>query len=217
MSEAATAVSRRRRSDTGLVRATERDLRLLRFVGEQYAVTLPQLAVLMDRSIYAARWLRERWQRAGWVEARALLVGEPVFVWLTRRGTTAAGVDYPVWRPTPGALAHVAAVTHVRLDIERRHRGVVWISERQLAQEPSDRGIHRPDAIMELAGQVIAVEVELTQKERRRSRRVMQELVAVYGTVAYFAAPGPRRLLHELAEEIRADRVQVLPLPGASQ
>ena len=35
---------RARRSDAGTVRCSERDLELLRFVGEQYAVTLPQLA-----------------------------------------------------------------------------------------------------------------------------------------------------------------------------
>ena len=64
-----------RRADAGLVRATERDLRLLRWVAEQYAVSIPQLARLMGRSEHAARWLRARWQRAGWAQGRMLLVG----------------------------------------------------------------------------------------------------------------------------------------------
>jgi DNA-binding CsgD family transcriptional regulator len=55
-----------RRGDASLVRATERDLRLLRWVAEQYAVSIPQLARLMGRSEHAARWMRARWQRAGW-------------------------------------------------------------------------------------------------------------------------------------------------------
>ena len=50
--------ARRRRSDAGAIRATARDLALLRFTGEQYAVTVPQLARLMGRSEHAARWLR---------------------------------------------------------------------------------------------------------------------------------------------------------------
>lgn len=81
--------TRSRRSDAGQVKMTERDLRLLRIVAEQYAVTVPQLATLMGRSHHAARWLRERWQAAGWVEGRAVLVGRPVFLWPTRRGLRA--------------------------------------------------------------------------------------------------------------------------------
>jgi hypothetical protein len=65
----------------------------------------------MGRGERAARWLRGRWQRAGWARGGVLLVGGPAFVWLTRSGLRAAGLDYPVWRPNPGALAHVAAVT----------------------------------------------------------------------------------------------------------
>jgi hypothetical protein len=43
-----------------------------------------------------------------------MLVGEPVFVWLTGRGQSIAGIDYSVWRPKAGMLAHIAAVTDVR-------------------------------------------------------------------------------------------------------
>lgn len=50
----ASSGSSSRRVDAGLARATERDLALLRVVAEQYAVTLPQLAVLMDRTVHTA-------------------------------------------------------------------------------------------------------------------------------------------------------------------
>src|SRR5690348_6131449 len=50
--------------------------------------------------------LRTRWERAGWARGRALLVGEPVFVWLTRRGQSLDGIDYSVWRPNAGMLTH---------------------------------------------------------------------------------------------------------------
>ena len=42
---------------------SERDRELLRFVAEQYLVTLPQLAYLANRCPRTARWLRTRWQR----------------------------------------------------------------------------------------------------------------------------------------------------------
>jgi hypothetical protein len=115
--------TRARRSDAGAVRCSARDLKLLRIVGEHYAVTLPQLARTIGCSPHAARWLRSRWERPGWARGRALLVGESVFVWLTRQGKSLAGIDYSVWRPNAGMLAHIAAVTSVRLHILERHPG----------------------------------------------------------------------------------------------
>jgi len=209
----AASPKRARRSDAGTVRVTERDLRLLRVVGEQYAVTLPQLACLMGRSHHAARWLRERWQAAGWVEARALLVGRPVFVWLTRRGLGVAGLDYAVWRPTAGALGHVEAVTNVRLHVEERHEHANWISERDLGRDMLRRTAHRPDGLVRLDGRESAIEVELTLKERRRAERIIGELVASYPAVTYFATPATFRLISDLAADRGAGRVQVLPLP----
>ena len=63
---------RRRRTDYGSVKASERDLELLELIGEQYAVTVPQLARLIDRRLDTARSLRDRWKRAGWVDSAML-------------------------------------------------------------------------------------------------------------------------------------------------
>jgi hypothetical protein len=207
-----------RRADAGSVRCSARDVELLRVVGEQYAVTLPQLARLMGCSSHAARWLRSRWERAGWACGRAMLVGEPVFVWLTRRGHGIAGVDYAVWRPNAGMLAHIAAVTDVRLHVLDRHHGAEWVCERELQRElggvPGGRQRHRPDGLVVIDGREVAVEVELTLKRRTRIEQIMAELVARYGSVTYFAAPAPRRTLTRLAAEIGRGRVQVLELPN---
>ena len=209
--------SRARRADAGSVRVSARDVELLRIVGEQYAVTLPQLATMMDCSGHAARWLRARWERAGWAKGRALLVGEPVFVWLTRRGQTLAGIDYSVWRPNAGMLAHIATVTDVRLHVLDRHPAAEWVCERELHRElagaPGGRQRHRPDGLVVIDGREVAVEVELTLKRRARIEQIMTELVARYGSITYFAAPAPRRALTAVAADIGRDRVQVLPLP----
>jgi hypothetical protein len=209
---------RAKRVDAGEIRCSQRDLDLLRIVGEQYALSLPQLARLMDRSPHAARWLRTRWERAGWAHGRAMLVGEPVFVWLTRRGQTLAGIDYAVWKPNAGALAHIAAVTDVRFEVMVRHPGAEWVSERELYREansePGGRQLHRPDGLVVVDGQEVAVEVELMLKRRARMERIMRELVARYRSVSYFAAPTPRRTLEQLAGTIGGGRVQVSGLPG---
>jgi hypothetical protein len=209
--------ARARRSDAGTVRCSARDLELLRVVGEQYALTLPQLARMMGCSSHASRWLRARWERAGWARGRALLVGEPVFVWLTRRGQSLAGIDYAVWRPNAGMLAHIAAVTDVRLHVLDRHPGAVWVCERELHRElgPTRAGgqLHRPDGVVVIDGQEVAVEVELTLKRRARIEQIMAELAARYRSVTYFATPALRTTLEQLAAEIGRGRVQVLDLP----
>jgi hypothetical protein len=207
---------RRRRRDAGELRCTERDLELLRVLGEQYALSLPQLAWLMGRSLHAARWLRSRWERAGWARGRAVLVGQPVFVWLTRRGQRTAGSEYSLWRPNPGALGHIAAVTDVRLWVAQRHPGAGWVCERELAREArltGTRGQHRPDGLVVLDGRELPVEVELSHKRPARRERIMRELIARYGQAVYFAPDGPRQLLEQTARSIASERVQVLELP----
>jgi hypothetical protein len=208
------AAGRRRRADAGLVRVSPRDVELLRVVGEQYAVTVPQLARLMGRSEHAAVWLRKRWQRAGWVEGRALLVGRPVFVWPTRAGLEVAGLPYKPWAPSPGALAHVEAVTAVRLWLDARGHGWEWVPERELVREHGRQG-HRPDALVLADGQQVPVEVELAQKKRERLEAIVRGHLAAHPTVWYFAAPAPKRVLDELAAGLGGERLQVLPLPAA--
>jgi hypothetical protein len=209
--------ARRRRSDAGRLRCTGRDLELLGLVGEQYALSLPQLARLMGRSVHAARWLRSRWERAGWARGRAVLVGEPVFVWLTRKGQRVAGSEFSLWRPNPGALAHIAAVTEVRLWVAERHPGADWVCERELAREAritGTNGQHRPDGLVVLDGRELPVEVELSHKRPARRERIMREVITRYGQAAYFASEAQRPLLDETARAIGSERVQVLGLPS---
>lgn len=208
-------MSRGRRSDCGSARVSERDLRLLSWVGEQYAVSLPQLAVLMGRSFHAARWLRSRWQEAGWIEGRALLVGWPVFVWLSREGRRLAGGEFRLWRPNPARLAHIGAVNDVRFYVQRRSPESLWVCERRLARE-GDRRAHLPDAVVVTGGERHAIEVELVPKARRRTEAIVSELLGAYDAVVYFCAPGARGQLEELSERY-GRRLVVRPLPRSTQ
>src|SRR3954470_10743197 len=124
--------------------ASARDLAVLPVIAEQCAVTQPQLARLIGRSERTARWLRDRWQRGGWGEGGVLLVGEPAFIWLTPQGQRVCGVDFKPWRPQAiGRLAHLAAVTDVRLHIAERRPEAIWVSERVLARELAQQGQRR--------------------------------------------------------------------------
>ncbi len=92
-----------------------RDRQLLRFIGEQYLVTLPQLAHLAGRSERTARWLRTRWQRAGLVEAVPLLAFEPTVVWLTHRGLRTVGLPWKAVRPSYAMIEPSATLVDLRL------------------------------------------------------------------------------------------------------
>lgn len=191
---------RRRRCDYGSAKASERDPELLSLIGEQYAVTLPQIARLIGRSVHTARALRDRWKRAGWVGSGQLAVQAPSFVWLTGRG--AAGVESPfrVWQPNHGLALHIEAVTEVRLLLEHEVRVGSWECERAVAQQfarDRRRRGHLPDGVLHLDGERIAIEVELTLKSRARLGAIVDELSQDYDQVWYF---GPERLRPTLAE-----------------
>ena len=194
----------KRRSDYGTVRATARDLDLLRWVGDQFAVNTDQLKILMNRwkranepdwleesiSDETVRWLIKRWRKAVWVESRKLLAREPAWVWLSKAGLTEMGLKYPDYTPAVGRLRHIYHVNMVRLYIEKR-RGdeVQWISERQINVERKKEGKrHMVDGEAVYQGTVIGVEVEQTQKSKRRLASIVRELQQDYEAVWYFVA-----------------------------
>jgi hypothetical protein len=182
---------RKRRADHGSVRFWERDGELLGFVGEQHAITVPQLARLSGGELATAYALRDRWRRAGWVESHALVWRGPSFLWLTREGARAAESPYRTLPPNPGLALHLGAVTDVRLLVERELRLGVWECERWLAKarRPGTRPPHLPDAVLETPRGRVAIEVELSLKSPARLELILGELARRYPEVWYFAAP----------------------------
>ena len=207
---------RRRRADLGSVRFSERDRELLGLVGEQFAVTVEQLAVVSGRSYATARWLRDRWRKAGWVESRQLAAGGPAFVWLSREGTRVAQSPYRTWRPNPSLVGHIEAVTEVRLLLERQLRLGVWECERSLAKAAwsrSQRRPHLPDGVLETDRGRVAIEVELQRKSRVRLNAILADLAQRYPQIWYFAASGTLPLLRELAVESAWRNITVRAYP----
>jgi hypothetical protein len=121
---------------------SERDVAGLLFTAEMYGVQLDQLAVLLAVSEVRARALAARWREQGYAESARLGPGRP-WVWLTRDGLLACGLPY---RPSPPALArlaHLRAVTAVRLALESTPgyltAGAYWRSERRLRARMGSR------------------------------------------------------------------------------
>jgi hypothetical protein len=121
---------RARRWDAGLVRPTERDVRVLRWLGEMYGAPLPVVAELYGVGAGVARRHAGRLHRAGFVE-RAY--GPAGGLWLvpTRKGLHYAGLEFAAWSLAGWKAAHLAAVCRMRLHLERQYPGAGWESERQ--------------------------------------------------------------------------------------
>ena len=154
---------------------SERDRELLRFVGEQYLVTLPQLAYLAARSERTARWLRTRWQRAGLVDAAKLLLDEPSVVWLTRPGLAAVGLPWKALRPSYELVERAALAVEVRLAAAEWYLDASWTSRRVLANCPG--AAHPlPDGLIGRGETTVAVIAATSELDQRRRTHLVKEL-----------------------------------------
>src|SRR5438270_3715965 len=112
-------------------------------------------------------------------------------------------------------LAHIHAVTLVRLGLERRCAVSGWVPERALYRARPSPDIHVADGeYTDRAGRRTAVEVELTVKSAERLRRIIGDLTLDYDHVVYVTGDGRlggavRSAVHVLGE---ADRVALVDL-----
>jgi len=172
-----------------------RDVAGLTFAAEMYGLQLDQLAVLLGLTRPQARALVTRWRGRGLAESAALGPGPP-WVWLTRSGLAACGLRYAAAPPALARLAHIRAVTAVRLALEAvpayRDASAHWRSERHLRARIGGRlgaRDHLPDgevhwadsATVAWAGECWAIEAERTAKTVVRTTAIMGELLTRTG------------------------------------
>jgi hypothetical protein len=173
---------------------TQRDIEGLVFTAEMYGVQLDQLAALLSLTEERARAVSARWRSLGYAASARLGPGR-AWLWLTRPGLAACGLAYTAAPPALSRLAHIRAVTAVRLALESARTyvtaGAAWRSERSLrarigrvgaAEHIPDGEVHWPDtADVPYAGECWAIEAELTAKTVRRTISIMRELLARTG------------------------------------
>ncbi len=211
---------RRERSDKGKVTITARDEAMLKWIGEQYAVRLDQLQVLLGRRAQAptqaedlvsadtARRVVTRWVKAGWVERRKIFHREPEWVWLTRNGMQLAGLAYFAGQPSPVMLRHYYQVNRIRLSVEQRHGTDRWVSERALKpQRQRVQDTHYADAEVRIGEATVGLEIELTVKKAAKLAAIVAGLAREYRTIWYFVKP----------EVLRGVRQAIAYLPAAEQ
>ena len=206
---------RKRRSDYGQIQMTRRDMEVLRWMGEMYAVRVDHLALLLGRmskrglngdgkvmSREGTRRIYTRWLNAGWVEKRKMLADEPQWIWLSKQGVSDVGSEYPYRVPSVARLRHIHAVNAVRLHVEER-LGSSWTCERELSREKRE---HLIDGLVLYEGRQTAIEIEMTQKSKKRLVNIVRDLCSEYGAVWYFVDANAS--LASLGRAIRGARHQ---------
>ena len=179
-------VHRATRIDKGKVRLTKRDLFLVGWIGEQYAVRFDQLQILMARNSEkaegetvsfsnVARSVR-KWQSLGLVEWSKPFYGKdnPSWVWSTQEGLRLTNLDFKYQSPSLTMLNHHFWVNRVRLYREAKYADEIWIPERKLRAQNDGRQEHYPDAeVVKNNGSRIAIEVELSRKSVARQGKIL--------------------------------------------
>lgn len=201
---------RKSRSDKGQVRATERDLRIMTYIGEQYAISLNHLKQLLEMekgerlSDATVKRLCIRWERAGWIEKRKLLASQPQWVWLSKTGLQEMELEYPYRAPSLARLNHIYYANAVRLYIEKRRGSAVeWISDRLVnVERKAERKKHIVDGELLLEGATIAIEIEISKKSKRRLSSIVRELKRDYKYIWYFAADECYQNVKEAIESV---------------
>lgn len=223
-----------RRADAGTIRLSQRDIDGLLLVGEHFGAPYDLLARALQVEPGRLPPILARWRRAGYAATGRLGPG-PGWCWLTRDGMTATGLGFPAARPSLGRLAHLRAILAARLWLAAGpvwQQGCAWWhSERRLrADRPAvGRAEHIPDAEIHwpsvdgspYAGQVWAIEVELTPKPVARTTRIIAGLLSpmTYGQVIYLTAPKARPVVLRAAGSLPPGdqaRVVVRDLPAAA-
>ncbi len=220
-----------RRADAGTVRLGARDIAGLTLCGEHYGAQYDLLAMALGVQPARLRGIVARWRAAGYAQTGRIGPG-PAWCWLTPAGMTAVGLGYPAAPPRLSRLAHCRAVLAARLWLQSgqayRDGRAWWQSERRLraalGRTPpphvADAEIHWPSIeASRYAGQVWAIECELTPKTAERTRRIMAGLLTPatrYAQVVYLTAPAARPVVTRTAGAFppgQRQRIAIRDLP----
>ncbi len=213
---------------------TERDQEIVEWIGRLGAAGAEHV---MRRFVMGRSWAYARLNRLvgdGLLEQRSLLYRQAGLYVATAQGLRWCGLArLGVYRIGVGGFVHAREVATAAVDLEG---GLAWwrvLSERELRVEEADRGelvgsvkvgelpsgvpaLHRPDlTLVSPDGRVVAVEVELSVKDRRRLARICRGYARARNidAVCYLAAPAPARAVERAVTETRSeDRITVRAL-----
>ena len=208
--------------------ATDRDLDALKWIAEQYTISLDHLAILLARlgdpdeyaqkpkdpdQLTEARAMKivRRWEQMGLISRGRFLYGDPLWLWLTPEGLKLVAPEAGEFRnytPTAATINHLYWINQTRLHLEGKYK-VKWTGEREvrasLKTEMGAKHPHVPDAIVEYDDHCIAIEVELSTKTYSRLDKILHELSlsTEYDTIWYFVRGRARAVIEKALANMR--------------
>jgi hypothetical protein len=201
---------------------TERDLRVLTWLGEMFGAPLGVVRELLEghparpRTVPAGAGWRlagvapdrlaaaRKW--AGRMVAARLVRVERVLgqLWVvpTRAGLDFAGLDYGTWKPVGWKLDHVRAAGRLRLRLEAQYPEATWTSERAIRSRWAGSGarVRYADGQLDFPGSTcVGVELELHRKQRHEYDGIAADVDPAFDQCWWFVPADPRNHAAEVA------------------
>jgi hypothetical protein len=206
---------RGRRADAGVVRVTDRDVRVLRWLGEQFGAPMATVAALYGVGERDARRHAARLERAGYATRQRA----PGTTWLvpTSRGLRFAGLEHEVWTLVAWKSDHTAAVGRLRLRLAALYPEATWTSERAIRSRWANTGarVRFADGQLDFPGTTcIGVELELHRKKPHQYQSVAGDVDPAFDQVWWFCPAADVAWLEEVLAGIpKPARPEHLVLP----
>ncbi len=162
-----------------MVQVVDRDLDLLRWINGFGFVTSVQVSRWMGvHEKVAVRRLRKL-EQVGLVERERVFVRGGSIVTVSKEGIALAGDELgPMKKLRLGSFEHDRSLVDLSLDLVAKNAGSRFIPERRIRHERGLKGVgqegHISDGFLMLSnGDRIAVELELTRKQRWRLKKII--------------------------------------------
>lgn len=189
------------------------DIPILDLISEQGAIPIDQLARFLNCKLDKAKRTVKRFDEEGLVRREKPLVGEPEWIWLSKRGARFSTTDLSAPRPKIGSLALMRATNEVRLEITKANPEIGWVSRRVLLREHG-RNASVPKAVVEVGDECHAIEIRLNIGPEAKVLEQIQRRLYDFDAAVYFCAPRAQAQVERLRKEWGWRNLVARALPG---
>lgn len=159
---------------------TERDKKIIVLINRFGYLTAAQVARAMGMSLRVAYRRLQRMVKERYLIHKRILARAPGIYYVGSRGLAEVDTELGRFTVRLQTLLHNLAVADVAIALLERHPGSNWLTERELRRKAGQKfGVgwqgHIPDGALVFSdGKRVAVEVEMTAKEKRRVEKIMR-------------------------------------------
>lgn len=172
---------------------TQRDLALFEFINQFGFCETLHLSLRFNLKPKRVNKVTRRLVEQGYLIKEKDFYGKHALYRLTPKSAQFTALP-PLSKLALGQYKHTKSLIHLYLKLRKHYPDAQWISERTLISEKCADGVgefgHIPDAILQLNDKHIAIEVELTCKNKKRLAAIVKGYTTNFSVqeVWYFCA-----------------------------